>query len=104
MFDVSTKYEKYRDCIISQAKYANNGHIALEIWNEEGPITNLTVNLAETRNYPENYGFVDTNNFPEAVELIERLGIGTHVGYGNSGFCTYPLYAFDVDAINTYSE
>ena len=103
-FEVSTPYSHVTDCVLMSDRYSNNNHIAIEIYSiEEGPFADITVNLPETSKYPENYGFVDTNNFPGATRVIEELGIGEFTGrFGFSGFCTYPLYAFDVDKINEY--
>ncbi len=101
-FDITTAYARYEGCTLTSAAYANNGHIYIGIENEEGPIANLTVNISGIEAYPQDCGAVDTNNFPEAVELIARLGIGTLVGYGASGFCTYPIYRFDTEAVARY--
>lgn len=44
--------------------------------------------------------FLDTNNFPEIREFLEDNNLATYVGCdGLSGFCTYPLYQFDVTKI-----
>ena len=105
-FTVKTRWGDYPNCILKQAQYTTNNHIAISIVSlEEGPFSNLTVNLDDTKRYPENYGFVDTNNFPEAESLILQLGIGEETGIiGGSGFCLYPLYKFDYDAIKKYTE
>lgn len=104
-FSVETRYDRCDDCFLSIDKYADNDHIAIEVYSEsEGPFANITVNLPQTSLYPENFGFVDVNNFPEATRVISELGIGKPTGdIAVSGFCAYPLYEFDPDAIRQYT-
>lgn len=84
-------------CTMSASKYADNGNLALQLWCEDGPFATLTVNLRETRKYPGNFAFIDTNNCPWAEALIRRLKLGVHTGkYAHSGFCSYPLYELDI--------
>jgi len=105
-FEVTTMYSTTPDCYLEADEYAEGGHVALSVWSEsEGPFANLTVNLDSTKLYPKNFNFVDTNNFPQAIELIQRLGIGRPTDRcGYSGFCSYPLYEFDMDAIKAWTE
>lgn len=101
-FKVKTMWETCT-CTMSVSKYADNKHIAIQLWCEDGPFATLTVNLRETKKYPENFGFVDTNNAPFAESLIKRLKIGKPTGkYAHSGFCAYPLYEFDAGKIAEY--
>ena len=91
-------------CTLSAGKYADNKHIALQLWCAEGPFATLTVNLRETRSHPGNYAFVDTNNAPWAESLIKRLKIGKPTGkWAHSGFCAYPLYEFDLEKVKWYT-
>jgi hypothetical protein len=40
--------------------------------------------------------YIDTNNWPEALDYIKEMGIGTLTRYTHrSGFCEYPLVVFD---------
>lgn len=88
-------------CTMSANKYADNGHIALQLWCEDGPFATLTVNLRETRKQPAECAFIDTNNCPWAESLIKRLKLGVHTGkYAHSGFCSYPLYALDINRLS----
>ena len=104
-FEVKTPYSYEPECVLVLNKYANNQHIALSVWCEDGPFADITVNLPETKRYPKNFGFVDTNNFPQAHRLIEQLGIGKPTGtYAQSGWCYYPLYEFDIDKIKEWTE
>lgn len=99
MFTVTTEYETYPNCTMSLREYAN-GHAAIQLYCEEGPLATLTVNIPGIERYDNNYSCVDTNNCPWAEELIEELGIGEPVGIGFvSGFCTYPVYKFKFEKI-----
>lgn len=43
------------------------------------------------------YAFVDTNNFPDAEKFLKATGLGEPTGRTRqSGFCAYPLYAFNL--------
>ena len=105
-FEVKTMWSTTPDCYLSVSKYEINDHISISIWSKsEGPFANLTVNISRTSCYPKHFGYVDTNNFPEGTALIERLGIGKWTGkIFSSGFCTYPLYEFDEEAIKAWTE
>ena len=100
MFTVNTEYETYNDCIFELNRYTNNDHVAVEIYCEEGPLASITTNIPGIELYDRNYSCVDTNNCPWAEELIEELGIGEPIGISlRSGFCTYPVYKFDIKKI-----
>lgn len=105
-FEVATPYSHISDGVFRISKYANNDHIAISIWSEtEGPFADLTVNLPDTKKFPANCSFVDTNNFPMAETLISQLRIGRRLPVtASSGFCVYPLYAFNETAIKQYME
>ena len=49
---------------------------------------------------PADCAYVDTNNLPWVEKFIveNKLGYFTHM-VGHSGFCTYPLYHFDMERI-----
>ena len=103
-FTVTTLFGKTR-CTMSASKYADKaGHIALQLWCDEGPFATLTVNLPGVRTMPKNVSAVDTNNCPWAPALIKRLKLGIPTGhYLHSGFCSYPVYSFDVSKIAEYT-
>lgn len=103
-FTVTTMFGKER-CTMSASKYADKaGHIAIQLWCADGPFATLTVNLPGVRTMPKNVSCVDTNNCPWAPALIKRLKIGKPTGhYLHSGFCSYPVYTFDLDKIAEYT-
>lgn len=99
-FKVTTPFGA-ETCTMSTATCG--GHIHIQLWCEDGPFATLTRNLAP-RGTARNVTAVDTNNCPWAESLIKRLKIGTPTGnYVRSGFCMYPLYAFDTDRIAAYT-
>ena len=103
-FEVKTPWATTPDCTLAVSRYANNDHIAISIWCEDGPFADLTVNLPDVKRYPKNFGYVDTNNFPQGVQLIMRLGIGKLTGtYASSGYCSYPLCEFNEAAVHDYT-
>lgn len=102
-FKINSPFGKEYTCSLDLGEYADNRHIAVQIWDEEGPYATLTVNLPETRRHPQNFAFLDVNNFPSGPDLVERLGIGKSTGkYGWSGYCAYPLYEMYPEKIREY--
>lgn len=101
-FKMETTFAVYENCVLYRDEYSNNGHIYIGITDEEGPIADLTVNVPDIFLYPKNCSAVDTNNLREAENVIKQLGIGKLVGFSRSGFYTYPVYEFDVKAVNKY--
>lgn len=56
----------------------------------------MTVNLLES--VPPYCAFVDTNNMPELEDFLVKNGIAEFTGLmQKSGYCSYPLYLFDVE-------
>jgi len=84
------------------SQYVNNGciYIGLVIF-EDGhpePYANLTVNLREGA--PDFCGYIDTNNMPQLENFLVKHDLGYFTGLTQkSGFCTYPLYAFNVERL-----
>lgn len=77
-----------------------NGRLAIELIDpKEGPFADLTVNLVNEP-CPKNCAYLDTNNFPQGEDFVKKNKLGKFTGmYGMSGYCTYPLYEFDMDAL-----
>lgn len=56
----------------------------------------MTVNLLES--VPPYCAFVDTNNMPELEDFLVKNGLAEFTGLmQKSGYCSYPLYLFDVE-------
>lgn len=88
--------------------YAEGGGLAIELFYTEGDnaiyrFSMLTVNLVDLPKKSP-YAFVDTNNFTDAVYLIETYHLGVFTGnFGASGFCWYPEFKFNLNELNKYS-
>ena len=104
-FTTKTMYGNYPKCVLEKNNYVNNKHIAISIFSYvEGPIADMTVNIAGINAFPENFSCVDTNNCPWAETLIKKLGIGKPTNtYLNSGWCSYPVYEFYPEEIEDFS-
>lgn len=84
-------------------KYTTYKNLCISLVEENGsPFSCLTVNLIQL---PENYAFVDTNNMPSAEEFIKKYELGKSVDqWYTSGFCSYPLYVFDIEKIKEFMK
>ena len=102
-FTVNTPYSTYEDCYFVTGNYMADNSLSIQIWNDEdGPIADMTRCLCDAK---KGFSYLDMNNCPWSRELVERLGIGTFTGQVSmSGFCTYPLYEFDMAKIKEYSK
>lgn len=100
---LTTGYSEYNDVKLSINHYMADNSIAIELWNEEdGPIAMLTVCLCNpTLN--ENEAYVDTNNCPWALDFISEnnLGVDTDMTR-SSGYCIYPLVAFNMEELEKH--
>lgn len=91
---------------LNMSTYAMNGnmYIGLDSLMYDGfpePFADLTVNLCEP--LPPYHAYIDTNNLPDAEQLIKLAGIGEPTGtYQTSGFCSYPLYSFNKEKLQEY--
>jgi len=105
MFDVKTDFSVYRNCYFFVNHYAADNSLMLRIYNNiDGAIADITVCL-DDKFLKDNQAYVDTNNSEFAPKLIKELGIGKPLGKTrNSGFCTYPLYEFDLEKIGEVSR
>lgn len=88
-------------------KYQNNNTLAVQLicakapWS---PFATITVNLYGSNPFAgmqsDKHAFVDTNNCPWVEEFLEENHIAKFTGWSApSGFCDYPLYEFDKDAV-----
>jgi len=115
-FDYKTEYATYKDCVLSISHYTYDPLcMALSISNDvDGPITNVTVNLGHDIGNDSimlwNQAFIDTNKNPNILEWLSETGLAepvTRFGepvIAHSGFCEYPLYAFNEEKLKEYDE
>ena len=78
--------------------YQTTDTLAVEAIEENGePFDTLTVNLGQP--LMPGFAFIDTNNCPWAEKALRDAKIAKPAANGakcSSGFCTYPLYEFDM--------
>jgi hypothetical protein len=88
---------------IMKSAYADNGSLYLGLVEPNGePFCNLTVNL-DDHMAGDGLAYVDTNNAPFAEALIEKYHLGIKTPFiGQSGYCSYPMYAFDKKQVNKF--
>ena len=82
-------------------KYTQNRSLAVQLIQAAAPwspFATITVNLSDPTQ-DETHAFLDTNNCPWVEEFLCDNGIAKPTGRtGQSGFCTYPLYEFNLDS------
>lgn len=77
--------------------YQSNGSLAVFALEENGEeFDTITVNLP-FGDADESHAYIDTNNCPWAEAMLKQHNIAKPTGeHGHSGYCTYPLYEFDL--------
>lgn len=85
---------------VERTTYAG-GNLAIQLYYDEGPFARLTVNLPESDALGEaGFAFIDTNNVPWAEQFLADTGLAQKTClYAHSGYCDYPLYQFDLNAL-----
>lgn len=96
-------YATYLGCWFVSATYSvDDESLAVLVESSVGAIGTATVYLGEV---PKDCAYIDVNNFPEIVGVIERLGVAKHTGiYTKSGFVEYPLYKFNREKLSEYER
>ena len=79
--------------------------VAVEIYNRwDGPIARVTTCLCD-HSLAEDEAYVDTNNCPWAVALLEENGFAERTGRTRrSGYCEYPAMKFDRSKMAEFEE
>lgn len=95
-----TTFGIYGDAYFCVGRYLADGALFINMHSvEDGPLANITVCLRDPELAPDE-SYVDVNNFPEVLELIADLDIGTPTGeMKDSGYVTYPVVKFNKDAV-----
>lgn len=104
-----TMYGETYKIALMKGTYSSNETLAVEmvVVNDKGemvePWNMLTVNI-DSSNVLANdkRAFIDTNNNgEEIIQWLEENKIATSKGvYGQSGWCSYPLYEFNGQVLN----
>lgn len=119
---LTTPYGQY-DVRVAQKSYAVNKALAVVLYyNDCGewlPYCNITVNIESGEivrkffdeelavSVGKRYAcqYVDTNNCEWATRFLEENKIAFFTGcFADSGFCSYPLYAFNLDKLEELSR
>lgn len=106
---------EYKITRIGVERYQADNILAIQLYcldeefGIEEPFATLTVCLDVTRlsNRPvkKNEAFLDTNNCPWAEEFVKKYKLGTPTDMTmRSGYCTYPLYKWDIEELEKYKE
>lgn len=87
---------------IYKGTYLYGGTLAMELYDitDGEPFSDITVNLPGYAH--DNVQYVDTNDFPQIEQIIEEYRLGKKVGETSTGWCTYPLYEFDMEEVEKY--
>lgn len=103
--NVKTEYSEYKDCKLRVGKYVEDNSVAVEIYNRwDGPIARVTTCLCD-HSLAEDEAYVDTNNCPWAVALLEENGFAERTGRTRrSGYCEYPAMKFDRSKMAEFEE
>lgn len=88
--------------VIEINSYMNNKRIYIglncEYEDSMEPYGDVTVNIDGP--CPDYCGYLDTNNSPMLEAFVVNNNLGEFTGIvGQSGFCSYPLYSFNVDRL-----
>ena len=85
------------------ARYSMNNNLCINMVEvNEGPWSTLTTNFDVVLAPDE--AFVDTNNNTGIDKILVANGIAEPTGKGiQSGFCTYPLFKFNLDKVEEYT-
>lgn len=82
-----------------KGKYDNENVALLAVDAETGePYATATVNIEKL---PKGMAALDTNNWPEVIDVLTKEGIITGNAPYNlqSGFCEYPVYKLNLDSV-----
>ena len=99
-------YGNKYDLCIGVEEYYYGGGLAMQLYCVEGdflePFSSLTINVLDF--LPgKNCALVDTNDFAQAKDLIEKYKLGKPTGrWAASGYYIYREYEFDMAQIEKY--
>ncbi len=96
-------FYKGTEVILTRCKYTSNDTLAVLMF-EKGTGDEFGVITVNLDGYDalcdDTTAYLDTNNFPDIREFLEDNNLASYAGFdGQSGYCTYPLYMFDITKI-----
>lgn len=100
---------------VTITKYRNPETLAVLLKCAKSPWEDfavITVNLVsspygDVKYQDKTHAYIDTNNCSWAEDFLKENGIAKPDSrdiYGMSGYCTYPLYEFDLDSVKEEEE
>lgn len=99
---VKTQFRTYEGCWLQTDHYLADSSLVIDIVNPDDHIARITTCL-DRLTVHEDEAYVDTNNCPWAEDFIHRYRLGEDTQIcAQSGFCTYPLYKFNMDRIKEF--
>ena len=97
------QYGAETECILNVSVYLDNSNLYLGLESVTGePYASITTNIEKL---PEGQAAINTNNCPWAENFILENKLGVNTGKKlKSGYCTYPVYEFDLNHLSKISE
>lgn len=92
---------------ISVNRYAKNEGLSVELYkypheNDDAYFGSITVNLPEGA--PKYCAYVDTNKMSGVLPFLKEYGLVAPLPIvADSGFCTYPLFVFNIEKLREYT-
>lgn len=105
--------ETYKINRIELNRYTADNALAIQLYcidkdyGFEEPFATLTVCLGLDKIIKpnDNRSFLDTNNCSWSEEFVEKYNLGKPTGFnGVSGYCTYPLYEWNIEELKKYTK
>lgn len=88
------RYDKNRGLSVELYKYPNE--------NDDAYFGSVTINLPAGA--PEHCAFVDTNKMSGVLPFLKEYGLAAPLPIvAESGFCTYPLFVFNIEKLREYA-
>ena len=97
-FNFTNRYGTEYEIAFEKMSYAYGGGLAIAVHCQEEadgwwePYATLTVNIDPLPS--PSMAYLDTNNVPDLAEFVVEKGWAREIGFGQSGYCTYPLVKF----------
>ena len=90
------------DVFLKVETYERNGQIAIMLYEKKTLEYYSDLSVFITPFEYQNFMAVDTNNLPNAEELIKEYNLWEKIDDIQSWFCTYPIYAMRLDELRKY--